>query len=105
VFHQTQLSYVAGAICGHPDVKVFETSTKSVILAEEAIAKYKLEKIVLGPKEGLGLVNGTAFSASAGAQALYDAECLAMLTQTTTAMTVEASEYQMRGAKFLLDIH
>ncbi len=32
----------------------------------DAIAKYKLEKIVLGPKEGLGLVNGTAFSASAG---------------------------------------
>lgn len=51
-----------------------------------------MEKIVLGPKEGLGLVNGTAFSASAGALALYDAENLAALTQTTTAMTVEASK-------------
>lgn len=86
------LSYVAGAICGHPDVKVFETSTKSILSAEDAIAKYNLEKIVLGPKEGLGLVNGTAFSASAGSLALYDAENLAVLTQTTTAMTVEASE-------------
>ena len=46
----------------------------------------------MGPKEGLGLVNGTAFSASAGALALYDAENLAALTQTTTAMTVEASK-------------
>lgn len=86
-----QLSYVAGAICGHPDVKVFETRTSSVLSALEAINKYKLEKIVLGPKEGLGLVNGTAFSASAGALALYEAESLAILTQTTTAMTVEAS--------------
>lgn len=54
-----------------------------------------MEKIVLGPKEGLGLVNGTAFSASAGALALYDAENLAALTQTTTAMTVEASKLQL----------
>lgn len=87
-----QLSYIAGSVCGHPDIKVFDTlaSPPTVMSAPDAIAKYGLPTIRLLAKEGLGLVNGTAVSASAGAQALYDAECLAVMSQTITAMTVEA---------------
>ncbi|BEI81545.1 hypothetical protein CcaverHIS002_0207050 [Cutaneotrichosporon cavernicola] len=86
------LSYIAGAICGHPDIKVFDTaaSPPAVLAAPEAIAKYQLKTVKLASKEGLGLVNGTAVSAAAGALALYDAECLAMMSQTNTALTVEA---------------
>lgn len=84
------LSYIAGSICGHPDVKVFDTASKTVMSAPEAIAKYKLPTISLISKEGLGLVNGTAVSAASGALALYDAECLAMIAQANTALTVEA---------------
>lgn len=73
---------------------MFDTlaSPPTVLTAPEAIAKHGLPTIRLAAKEGLGLVNGTAVSAAAGALALYDAECLAMLAQTTTAMTVEARE-------------
>jgi len=84
------LSYVAGAICGHPDVRVFDTKNKEVLYATEAIEKYKLNKITLAAKEGLGLVNGTAFSASAGCLAFYDALNLASTSLAATAMTVEA---------------
>lgn len=86
------LSYIAASICGHPDIKVFDTRANppNVLSAPEAIAKYKLPTVTLASKEGLGLVNGTAVSASASALALYDAECLAMVAQTNTALTVEA---------------
>lgn len=84
------LSYVAGAICGHPDIRVFDTKNKQILYATEAIEQYKLNKITLAAKEGLGLVNGTAFSASAGCLAFYDALNLASTSLATTAMTVEA---------------
>lgn len=90
----TQLSYIAASICGHPDVKVFDTNTSSIMSASDAIAKYGCEKITLAAKEGLGLVNGTAVSCSAGTLALYQAESLAAMTQTVTAMTVEACKSQ-----------
>jgi len=91
------LSYIAASICGHPDVRVFDTTTSppSVHYANEIIEKYGLEKITLAPKEGLGILNGTAFSCSAGALALHEAECLATLTQVTTALTVEAMTGQV----------
>jgi phenylalanine ammonia-lyase len=57
-----QLSYIAGAITGHPDIKVI--TPKGIMLAPAALAAYGIEKIVMGPKEGLGLVNGTAVSGS-----------------------------------------
>lgn len=84
------LSYIAGAICGHPDVRVFDTANNVVLSAPEALKKYGLPTVKLASKEGLGLVNGTAVSAAAGALAQYDAECLAMLAQANTALSVEA---------------
>lgn len=81
---------MAGAVCGHPDVKVFDTVNRTYMTAPEAIAKYGLKTVSLASKEGLGLVNGTAVSAAAAAIAMYDAECLGMLAQTNTALTVEA---------------
>lgn len=88
-----QLSFVAGAICGHTSVSIFDTTSTppSILSAPEAIAKYNLDTITLAAKEGLGILNGTAFSASAGAIALFEAEVLGMMAQAVTAMTVEAS--------------
>lgn len=48
------LSYVAAAICGHPDVKVFDTKKQEIVYADEALRAYGLEKITLMAKEGLG---------------------------------------------------
>lgn len=80
--------------------------------APEALKLHGIEKVVLGPKEGLGLVNGTAvsgehsstagepirardlracpFPASFATHALYDTHFLTLLSQAVTAMTVEA---------------
>ncbi|KAM0793291.1 hypothetical protein ACM66B_000751 [Microbotryomycetes sp. NB124-2] len=86
------LSYIAGAICGHPDIKVVTSinGNPEVMLAPEALKLHGIEKVVLGPKEGLGLVNGTAVSASFATHALYDTHFLTLLSQAVTAMTVEA---------------
>lgn len=46
--------------------------------------------IILGAKEGLGLLNGTAASASVASLALYECNHLVLLSQALTAMGVEA---------------
>lgn len=101
-----QLSYIASSVCGHPDVKVFDTlaSPPTVLSAPEVIAKYGLPTIALTAKEGLGLINGTAVSCAAGTLALYDAECLAVMSQTATAMTVEACKYERLTRAYPSDI-
>ncbi|GAA6053429.1 hypothetical protein JCM3770_005162 [Rhodotorula araucariae] len=86
------LSYIAAAITGHPDSKVHvvHEGRERIMLAREAITLFGLKPIVLGPKEALGLVNGTAVSASMATLALHDAHNLALLSQALTALTVEA---------------
>jgi phenylalanine ammonia-lyase len=86
------LSYIAAAISGHPDSKVHvvHEGKEKIMYAREAMTLYGLEPVVLGPKEGLGLVNGTAVSASMATLALHDAHMLSLLSQSLTAMTVEA---------------
>ncbi|KAL8286207.1 hypothetical protein RQP46_004695 [Phenoliferia psychrophenolica] len=86
------LSYIAGAITGHPDVRVI-TRTRGkfeIMTAPEALKLHGIEAVVMGPKEGLGLVNGTAVSASMATMALHDTHFLALLSQALTALTVEA---------------
>lgn len=57
---------------------------------KDAYAKHGLEPLVFSPKEHLGLLNGTAFSAAVASLALNDAVHLALLTQVLTAMGTEA---------------
>lgn len=86
------LSYVAGAIQGNPDVLVRTVSPKEqedIISAQTALEKKGLSPIVLGPKEGLSIINGTAPSAAVASLAFYDAQRLAMLSQLLTALTSE----------------
>ncbi|GAA5897404.1 hypothetical protein JCM6882_001878 [Rhodosporidiobolus microsporus] len=86
------LSYIASAITGHPDVRVHvvHEGKEKILPAREGLALFGLQPVTLGPKEGLGLVNGTAVSASFATLALHDAQRLALLSQVTTALTVEA---------------
>lgn len=62
-----------------------------------------LERIVLGPKEGLALTNGTSFSTAQAALALADAENLLETAQITAAMSIEA--LAGFGDAFLPQIH
>lgn len=61
-----------------------------VVSGTEAMAAAGIERIVLGPKEGLALLNGTSFSTAMAALAVYDAERLARTSEVTAAMSIEA---------------
>lgn len=69
----------------------------------EAMRAAGLERIVLGPKEGLALTNGTSFSTAQTALALADAENLLETAQVTAAMSIEA--LAGFGDAFLPQIH
>ncbi|KAA1126566.1 hypothetical protein PGTUg99_028003 [Puccinia graminis f. sp. tritici] len=88
------LSYVAAAICGHPAIRIIDRSSADghieILPASDALTKHGITPIVLGPKEGLAISNGTAFSASAACLVAHDSHMLLMLAQGLTSMTVEA---------------
>lgn len=83
------LSYIAGVLEASPDIYV-RVGSDRVVTAEEALKLAGLEPIVLGPKEGLGLINGTAASAAVGSLAAYEASQLAVLAQMLAAASCEA---------------
>lgn len=83
------LSYIAGTIEASPDIYVRLADGK-VTSAAEALQDAGITPVVLGPKEGLGLLNGTAFSAATASLALHQAQDVALLSQIFTAMAVEA---------------
>ncbi|KAF7597138.1 hypothetical protein BBP40_009476 [Aspergillus hancockii] len=86
------LAYIVGAIEGNPGV--FARAGKSphgqALPAQQVLEQLGIPRITLGPKEALGLVNGTAASAALSSLVLYEAHRLALLSQVTTALTVEA---------------
>ncbi|EFO31114.1 histidine ammonia-lyase [Roseibium sp. TrichSKD4] len=56
----------------------------------EALAKAGLTPVVLGPKEGLGLINGTQFSTACALTGLFDAWRLAEATMVTASLSTDA---------------
>jgi len=85
------LSYVAGALIGNPSIRAYTSNCPSSITnAPEALRKADIKPISLLPKEHLGILNGTAFSAGLAALAVDDAVHLALLGNVATAMGVEA---------------
>ncbi|GKZ79819.1 hypothetical protein AnigIFM56816_004026 [Aspergillus niger] len=86
------LAYVVGAIEGSPGVyvRVKDGSEHQVVTAQKALQTIGAKGVTLGPKEGLGLVNGTAASGALAGLVLYEAHQLAVLAQAVTALTVEA---------------
>ena len=82
------LSYLAGALQGKPTLRVW--AEHRITTADRALANADIEPLRLGAKEGLAIVNGTAVSCAGGSLAMHDAHCLAVLSQITTAMSVEA---------------
>jgi phenylalanine ammonia-lyase len=86
------LSYVAGAIEGCPDiyVSVGAGTSSTVRSAQAALEEFGIKPRVLGPRDGLGLVNGTAASAAVASLALFDAEQLTLLSACLTSLVAEA---------------
>ncbi len=92
------LSYVAGALAGQRGIYCFvtdKTGQRVRVTADEACRMHNITPVQYEPKEALGLLNGTAFSASVAGLATYEADKLATLTQLTTAMAVEALRVRM----------
>lgn len=86
------LSYIGGAISGEHGVAVWagSRSHRYITSADVALTEASLIPITLGPKEGLAIINGTAVTAGVAALATHDTNCLAVLSQILTAMSVEA---------------
>lgn len=59
---------------------------------KEAMARAGLQRMVLGPKEGLALNNGATFSAAIAALTIFDASRLYDTANLSSAMTLEALE-------------
>jgi len=90
----TPLAYIAGTIAGIRNIRVFDGprvfGAREVVSCKKALEKHHIEPLPLLEKENLGIMNGTAFSASVASLALYDAVHLALLAQVCTAMGTEA---------------
>lgn len=88
------LSYIAGTLVGNPSIRVFDGpaafGARQVVSSRTALSAHGIEPIPLQSKEHLGILNGTAFSASVAALALNDAVHLALVAQVCTAMGTEA---------------
>jgi phenylalanine ammonia-lyase len=86
------LSYVAGTLEGNTDVHVWSGPPGSRILipASKALKSIGMDPIIFGPKETLGVLNGTAFSVSVATICHQAADTLMVLVQILTAMSVEA---------------
>jgi histidine ammonia-lyase len=61
-----------------------------MLTGKQAMQAAGIERIVLGPKEGLAINNGATFSAAIGALAICDAEYLVDLADRSIALTLEA---------------
>lgn len=86
------LAYLAGAMEGNPDVRVWTgpPEARKLVASNVALCQLKLSPVVFGPKETLGILNGTAISASVATLAQHQADNLMVLSQILTAMGVEA---------------
>lgn len=90
----TPLAYIAGTIAGVRNIRVFDgphgAGTREIVSCKKALERHHIEPLPLLQKESLGIMNGTAFSASVASLALHDAVHLALLAQVCTAMSTEA---------------
>ncbi|KAL4940764.1 hypothetical protein BDV06DRAFT_15741 [Aspergillus oleicola] len=88
----TPLAYIAGALEGNSDIWIHtgEKRGGEIVPADKALRMLGIEPLTFRPKEGLGMINGTAFSTGAASLVLYEANQLVLLTQVLTAMTAEA---------------
>lgn len=86
------LSYIAGTLCGNPSIRVYDgpASAREIVSSRKALEAHDIQPLPLASKEPLGILNGTAFSASVASLVLNDAVHLALLTQICTAMGTEA---------------
>jgi histidine ammonia-lyase/phenylalanine ammonia-lyase len=80
------LCYLGNLLIGEGDAVV----AGRTVPARQALAEHGLTPVVLEPKEGLALINGTSFMCGFGVLAARDAADLAVIADLCTAFTSEA---------------
>jgi phenylalanine ammonia-lyase len=85
------LSYIAGAVTGHPGIHCFIGPERKTVTSKEALAFCDLQPVEFRAKEVLGLINGTSVSCAAATNVISDTVFLAQMSQVLTAMAVEVS--------------
>ncbi len=93
------LAHMAAAMIGEGDAWFDETRMP----AKNALAAAELKPIVLGPKEGLGLINGTQVSTALALIGLFDAWRAAHAALITGALSTDAA--MASAAPFRQEIH
>lgn len=81
--------------------KVWENG--EVVETSKVLEKHNLQPLKLGPKEGLGLINGTQFILSHAIKGLEKFEYLLDLADLTAAMSIEA--YRGSASPFKKELH
>lgn len=88
------LSYIAGTLIGNPSIRVFDGpasfGARQIVSSRKALDAHGIAPLPLASKEHLGILNGTAFSASVASLVLNDAVHMGLLAQVCTAMGAEA---------------
>ncbi|MDB5430027.1 MAG: hutH [Caulobacter sp.] len=82
------LAHMAATMIGVGEMFVGEAR----VAAADALAQAGLEPLILGPKEGLALLNGTQFSTANALAALFEAEVLFRSALVTGALSTEAAK-------------
>lgn len=88
-------SYIAACMSGRPESMV--TYRGEEVLATEAFNDAKLPIIEFQAKEALAVVNSASFASTLAARVLFDASIAVLLTQLTTAMSVECLRGRMES--------
>jgi phenylalanine ammonia-lyase len=90
------LSYIAGTLIGNPSILAFSGprsfGPRQILPSPIALKAHDITPIPLQSKEHLGILNGTAFSASVGALVMDGATSMAVMGCVCTAMGCEALE-------------
>lgn len=81
--------------------KVWENGAP--VPTKEILEKHKIEAFILGPKEGLGLINGTQFILAHSILGLQKFEYLLDLADLTAAMSLEA--YRGSASPYKKELH
>ncbi|QBY01444.1 histidine ammonia-lyase [Rhodophyticola sp. CCM32] len=93
------LAHMAAAMIGEGEARVDGVRMS----AASALAQAGLIPIILGPKEGLGLINGTQFSTACALAGLFDAQRLVETCAVTAALSTDA--IMGSTAPLLAEIH
>lgn len=93
------LAHMAAAMIGAGEA----TYQGARMPAAEALAQAGLTPVVLGPKEGLGLINGTQFSTANALAGLFDAWRMVEASMTIASLSTDA--IMGSTAPLLADIH